>query len=49
VPAKPSLTLDQLPQECRSVLASGSEKPVLAAKPSSAVSPTSTKKPVATK
>ena len=48
-PAKPSLTLDQLPQECRSVLASGSEKPVLAAKPTSAVSPTSTKKPVATK
>ena len=48
-PAKPSLTLDQLPLECRSVLASGSEKPVLAAKPTSTVSPTSTKKPIATK
>ena len=33
-PPKPSLTLDQLPAECRSVLASGAEKPVLAAKPS---------------
>ena len=32
-PRKPSLTLDQLPAECRSVLASGTEKPVLAAKP----------------
>jgi penicillin-insensitive murein endopeptidase len=48
-PAKHSLTLEQLPAECRSVLASGSEKPVLAAKPTSTASPTSTKKPIATK
>jgi len=39
-PPKPSLTLDQLPAECRSVLASGVEKPVLAAKPSLPPSPT---------
>ena len=42
-PRKPSLTLDQLPAECRSVLASGTEKPVLAAKPTPE-SLTSTKK-----
>jgi len=43
-PKKPGLTLDQLPAECRSVLANGSEKPVLAAKPTSPASPTSEKK-----
>jgi penicillin-insensitive murein DD-endopeptidase len=33
VPAKPAITLDQLPAECRSVLASGGNAPLLAATP----------------
>jgi penicillin-insensitive murein endopeptidase len=48
-PPKPSLTLDQLPAECRSVLSSGTDKPVLAAKPISPPIPTPAKRPTETK
>jgi len=48
-PPKPSLTLDQLPAECRSVLNSGSEKPVLAAKPITPPPPVPAKRPTETK
>ena len=36
-PAKPGLTLDQLPADCRTVLSSGTDAPVVAAKPPVAV------------
>jgi len=48
-PPKPSLTLDQLPAECRSVLASGAEKPILAATPNAPPVPTPAKRPTETK
>jgi penicillin-insensitive murein endopeptidase len=48
-PPKPSLTLDQLPAECRSVLASGTGAPVIASKPAAAPNAATAKKPAATK
>ena len=50
-PPKPGLTLDQLPAECRSVLASGTGTPVLASKPAAphATATTAKKKHITTK
>jgi penicillin-insensitive murein endopeptidase len=50
-PPKPGITLDQLPAECRTVLASGSEAPVVAAsKPAEPhATAAAAKKPAATK
>jgi hypothetical protein len=54
-PPKPGLTMDQLPAECRAVLASGNETPVVASTPASAAAPQPTpaaatdKKPAPTK
>ena len=49
-PPKPGLTLDQLPAECRAVLASGKDGLVVASKPSvQPLTATTDKKPAATK
>jgi penicillin-insensitive murein endopeptidase len=54
-PPKPGLTMDQLPAECRAVLASGNETPVVASTPAPAAAPQPTpaaatdKKPAPTK
>lgn len=47
-PTKPSLTLDQLPAECRSVLTGGTEIPVMASKPAVAPATATIKKPPVT-
>ena len=47
-PPKPSITLDQLPAECRSVLASGAT-PVVASKPAAPPNTAAAKKPTTTK
>jgi penicillin-insensitive murein endopeptidase len=44
-PPKPGLTLDQLPAECRAVLASGNETPVVASKPAAPPTPAADQKP----
>jgi penicillin-insensitive murein endopeptidase len=49
VPPKPGLTLDQLPAECRSVLAGGTETPVMASKPAILPNTATVKKPTTTK
>ena len=38
-PVKPAITLDQLPAECRTVLTSGKDAPVLAATPAKPTAP----------
>ena len=48
-PPKPGITLDQLPAECRSVLASGTDTPVIASKPSTPPDTATAKKPTTTK
>ena len=50
-PPKPGITLDQLPADCRSVLASGTETPVMASKPAAppATATAAKKKPTTTK
>ena len=48
VPGKPGLTLDQLPAECRAVLASGTETPVMASKPALPPDTTTAKEPATT-
>jgi penicillin-insensitive murein endopeptidase len=48
-PPKVGITLDQLPAECRSVLAGGTPIPVLASKPAAPPNTTTAKKPTTTK
>ena len=48
-PPKPSITLDQLPADCRTVLSSGAGTPVMASKPAAPPDTAAAKKPTATK
>jgi murein endopeptidase len=45
---KPGLTLDQLPAECRAVLAGGTDTPVMASKPATPPAAAAAKKPTTT-
>ena len=47
-PPKRAITLDQLPADCRSVLAGGTETPVMASKPATPPATATAKKPTTT-